>query len=71
MLTCFNSIGKRDGLVHILDAVPVHKILCEYVKRTLAMLEYGLSTRSLFIYLFIQKCLVGFLVSGRHNNAVA
>ena len=34
--TCFNSIGKRHGLMHILDVVLVDKNLCNSMKRTLA-----------------------------------
>ena len=39
MLACFNPIVKRNGLVHIFDAVPVHQMLCEYMKRSLAIVK--------------------------------
>ena len=39
MLRCFNTIGKRIGFRHMLDAVPVHWILCEYMKCILAMFK--------------------------------
>ena len=32
-------MGKRYGLEHILDAVLAHQILCEYMKRSVAMLK--------------------------------
>ena len=39
LLTRFNSIGKRNGFMHILDVVLVHKPLCNFMKRTLAMVK--------------------------------
>ena len=70
MVTCFNTIGKRIGLVHIWDVVLVQKILCEYVKRDLAMVKVWFINMVCVLYIFIHV-VVGFLVLGKTNHVVA
>ena len=38
-LTCFNSIGQRNGFMHLLDVVLVHNSLCNFMKRTFALVK--------------------------------
>ena len=38
-LTCVNSIGKHNGLVHLLRTMPVHSLLCKSMKRRLVMVK--------------------------------
>ena len=66
---CFNYIGKHNGFMHTLDAVPVHSSLCNSMKRTLAVVEIWFIKMLTFLY--SHTCLVGFLVSGCMNHAVA
>ena len=39
LLTRLHFIGKRNGFMHILDVVLVHKRLCNFMKRTLALVQ--------------------------------
>ena len=39
LLTCFNSIGKRNGCMQMLDVVLVHERLCNFMKRTWALVK--------------------------------
>ena len=39
LLTRFNFIGKRNGCMHILDVLLVHKRLCNFMRRTLALVK--------------------------------
>ena len=53
MSTCFNSIGKRNGLVHLFDVVPVHPNLCEHMKRSLAMVKRWVMCLSCLVVLVL------------------
>ena len=52
------SITQPNGLVHSLDAVHAHQILCEYAKRMLAMVKVWFINMVCFLYLFIRVWLV-------------
>ena len=67
--TCFNSIGKLHGFMHMLDAVLVHKSWCNSMKRIVAVVKVCFST--CYVFNTFHKCLVGFVMPGCINHAVA
>ena len=48
-LTCVKFMGKHNGLVHPLRAMPVHSLLCKTMKRCLVMVK-GWITRLVVLY---------------------
>ena len=56
--------------MHVLDAVLVHTSLCNFMERTVAMVKVWFINMLSFSKHF-HKCLIGFLVSGCMNHAVA
>ena len=53
LLTCFNSIGKRNAFMHILDVVLVHTRLCNFMTRTLALVKVWFVNMLCVLYMFI------------------
>ena len=70
LLTCFNSIGKRNMFMHILDVVLVHTRLCNFMKRTLALVKVWF-VNMLFFFVHFIRFFIGFLMLGCINHAVA
>ena len=58
MLTYYNSRNKRNGLVHLLDAVPVHFIFSEYMKCILAIVKVLFINMVRVLYILIRFWLV-------------
>ena len=57
------------GFMHILDAVVVHKSSCNFMKRTLALVNLWFI--NMFCFNTFHKCFIGCLVPGCIHHAVA
>ena len=54
LLTCVNFIGEHNGSVHLFHAMPVHKVLCEHMKRCLVIVKVWI-TRIAGLYANLRK----------------